>query len=111
MKLVIAIIPSHKLEDVIQELDRVKIYRKTVTSVLGVGNPHTEVYRGLVETGNLVKKIRLDIALNDDLLETAIQAVIKGTKDEESDGKIFVLNLADCIQIQSGTRGPDAIGQ
>ena len=98
MKLIIAIIPSHKLEDVIHELDQAHIYRKTVSSVLGVGASHTEVYRGLFETGNLVKKIRLDIALNDDLLETAIQAIIQGTRDESSDGKEIE---QECFQMRT----------
>lgn len=109
MKLITAIIPSHKLEDVVHALDQAKIYRKTVTSVLGVGESRTEVYRGLIETGNLIKKIRLDIAVNDQTVESTIQAIIKGADGE--DGKIFVVDLVECIQIENGKRGPEAVGQ
>lgn len=111
MKLIIAIIPSHKMESVIHELDNIQVYRKTVSNVLGVGHPHTEVYRGLLETGNLVKKVRFEIAVNDNLVEPVIQAIIKGAQNVEGDGKIFVINLEDCIQLGTECRGSTAIGQ
>jgi nitrogen regulatory protein P-II 2 len=111
MKLITAIIPSHKLEEVVLELDLVKIYRKTVTNVLGVGESRTEVYRATQETGNLVRKIRLDIAVNDNLVETVVNAIIKGTKSDNSEGKIFIVDLVECIHIGTGKRGSEAIGQ
>lgn len=111
MKLIIAIIASHKLEDVVQELDQAKIYRKTVTNVLGVGEQRTEVYRGTQETGNLEKKIKIEIAVNDEAVESTIQAILKGARGDRGDGKIFVLNIEDCVSIERNIRGRDACGQ
>lgn len=111
MKLIIAIIPSHKLENVIHELDLIQVYRKTVSNVLGPGKSHTEVYRGMLETGNLVKKVRFEIAISDGRVEEVIQAILRGAKNEEGDGKIFVVHLADCIQLGTHARGSEAIGQ
>lgn len=111
MKLIIAIIPSYKMEEVIEALDKIKIYRKTVSNVLGVGLSHTEVYRGLTETGNLVKKVRFEIAVNDSLVESVIEAISQGAENKDSDGKIFVLNIEECVQIGTGKRGVEAAGQ
>ena len=114
MKLIISIIPSHRLEEVIHELDMAKIYRKTVTNVLGVGESRTELYRATVETGNLVRKVRLDIAVNDNAVESVIAAIIKGvkaSKEDKTDGKIFIVEMVDCIHIETGKRGPSAVGQ
>ena len=111
MKLIIAIIPFHKLEDVIHELDKIKIYRKTISNVLGVGQSHPDVHRDNLEAGNFVKKVRFEIAVNEDLVEPALEAITKAANNVDGDGKIFVLDLADCIQIGSGKKGPEAIGQ
>ena len=95
MKYVIAIIKPHKLEDVMRELDKEEIYLRTVTEVLGCGRQKglTEVYRGTKESGNLLKKIKLEIAVNENFVEPTIKAIIKGAKTGETgDGKIFVLN-------------------
>lgn len=113
MKLVIAIIQPHKLEDVLQELDEEKIYLKTVSNVLGCGRQKgiTQVYRGRKETGNLLKKIRIEIAVNEKYVEPAISAISKGAKTGTiGDGKIFVLDLEECVRIRTGERGGDAIG-
>ena len=98
-------------EKIIEELDKIQVYRKTVSNVLGIGQPQTEVYRGLSETGNLVKKVRFEIAVNDAMVEPVISAITKETQNEENDGKIFVIALEDCIQIGTGIRGPNAVGQ
>jgi nitrogen regulatory protein P-II 1 len=113
MKLIIAIIQPHKLEDVLQELDKAQIYLKTVSNVLGCGRQKgiTQVYRGRKETGNLLKKVRLEIAVNDKFVEPAIGALIKGANTGKiGDGKIFVLDLAECIRIRTGERDGVAIG-
>jgi len=113
MKLIVAIIQPHKLEDVLQELDKKEIYLKTVSSVLGCGRQKgsTEVYRGRKETGNLLKKIRLEIAVNEKYVEPTIAAIAKGAKTGNiGDGKIFVLDLAECVRIRTGERGGEAIG-
>lgn len=111
MKMIVAIVPSYRLEKIIEELDKIHIYRKTVSNVLGIGQPHTEVYRGLSETGNLVKKIRFEIAVNDAMVEPVIKAITSNLPEGDADGKIFIMAIEDCIQIGTGARGPDAVGQ
>ncbi|MBU1726802.1 MAG: P-II family nitrogen regulator [Candidatus Omnitrophica bacterium] len=113
MKLVIAIIQPHKLEEVKEELYRQEINLITVTEVLGHGRQKgiTEVYRGHKEAGNLLRKIRLEIAVNDNFVEPTIKAITKGAKTGETgDGKIFVLALEQCIRIRTEERGSVAIG-
>jgi nitrogen regulatory protein P-II 2 len=113
MKYVIAIIKPHVLEDVMKELDSEEIYLRTVTEVLGCGRQKgiTEVYRGVKEIGNLLRKVKIEIAVNDNYVEPAINAIMKGAREEEiGDGKIFVLDLKDCIRIRTGERGGEAIG-
>jgi len=113
MKLVIAIIQPYKLEEVKQELYKADINLITVSEVLGHGRQKgvTEVYRGARETGNLLRKIRLEIAVNDDYLESTIKAIVKGAKTGETgDGKIFVLDLKECVRIRTEERGAIAIG-
>ena len=113
MKLIIAIIQPHKLEDVLKELDNEKIYLKTVSNVLGCGSQkgRTEVYRGRKETGNLLKKIRLEIAVNDEFVKSAITSIIKGAKTGKiGDGKIFVVDLCECVRIRTEETGSIAIG-
>lgn len=111
MKMIIAVVPSYKMEDVVQELDKINVYRKTVSNVLGIGRPHTEVYRGSLETGNLVKKVRFEIAVNDHLVEPTIAAITKGAQNVDGDGKIFILHLEECIQLGTDIRGTGAVGQ
>lgn len=113
MKLIIAVIQPHKLEDILRELDEKEIHLRTVSNALGCGRQkgRTEVYRGRKETGNLLKKVRLEIAVNDNYLEPAIAAIIKGAKTGNiGDGKIFVTNLSECVRIRTGERGTKAIG-
>ena len=113
MKLVIAIIQPHRLEEVKNELYRVEVNLITVSEVLGHGRQKgvTEVYRGTKETGNLFRKIRLEIAVNNNFLEPTINAIVKGARTGETgDGKIFVLSLEECVRIRTGERGGVAIG-
>ena len=113
MKLVIAIIQPYKLDEVKEELYAAGVNLITVSEVLGHGRQKgvTEVYRGVKETGNLLRKVRLEIAVNDNFLEPTIKAVVKGAKTGETgDGKIFVMNLEQCIRIRTGETGSEAIG-
>lgn len=113
MKLIVAIIQPHKLEEVKSELYEAGVNLLTVSEVLGHGRQKgvTEVYRGTKETGNLLRKIRLEIAVNDNYLEPTIKAIIKGAKTSETgDGKIFVMDLVECIRIRTEERGSLAIG-
>jgi nitrogen regulatory protein P-II 2 len=113
MKLVIAIIQPQKLEEVKEELYKEEINLMTVSEVLGHGRQKgvTEVYRGVKETGNLLRKIRLEIAVNDNYVERAISAISRGAKTGKTgDGKIFVVDLPECVRIRTGERGSEAIG-
>ena len=113
MKLVIAIIQPFKLEEVKEELYKADVNLITVSEVLGHGRQMgvTEIYRGAKETGNLLRKIRLEIAVNDSFLEPTIKAIVKGAKTGETgDGKIFILDLKECIRIRTEERGGIAIG-
>lgn len=113
MKLIIAIIQPYKLEAVKQELYKEEVNLITVSEVLGHGRQKgvTEVYRGIKETGNLLKKTRIEIAVNDNFLEPTIKAIIRGAKTGKTgDGKIFVLDLPQCIRIRTEETGSMAIG-
>lgn len=113
MKLIVAVIQPHKLEDVMQELDKSEIHLRTVSNVLGCGRQkgRTEIYRGRKETGNLLKKVRIEIAVNEKFLESAVAAIIRGAKTGNiGDGKIFIMDLEDCVRIRTAERGSEAIG-
>ncbi len=113
MKMIVAIIQPHRLEEVKEALYAAEVNLITASEVLGHGRQLgiTEVYRGVKETGNLLRKIRLEIAINDNFLEKTIEAIIHGAKTGKvGDGKIFVYDLEDCIRIRTGERGPTAIG-
>ena len=113
MKYIIAIIQPHKLEEVKQALEEVEVNLMTVSTVLGRGRQkgHTEVYRGVKEVGTLLKKVKLEIAVNEDFVEPTVGAIVKGARTREvGDGKIFILDLFDVVRISSGERGGKAIG-
>ena len=113
MKLIIAIIKPERLEAVKDELYKVDVNLMTVNEVLGHGRQMgvTEVYRGVKEMGNLLRKVRLEIAVNENFVEPTINAIMKGGRTGEiGDGKIFVLDLPECIRIGTGERGGEAIG-
>ena len=113
MKLIIAYIQPHKLNDVKQELYKAEVYKMSVTNSLGCGQQmgYTETYRGAITEVNLLKKVRLEIAVNDNFVKPTIDAIIKGARTGEiGDGKIFVIPLEECIRIRSGETGRVAIG-
>lgn len=113
MKLIIAMIQPHKLPDVKKALFEEEVYKMTVTNVLGCGQQkgYTETYRGVIHEVNLIKKVRLEIAVNEDFEERTIDAIKKGAYSGSiGDGKIFVLDLPRCIRIRTGEEGHDAIG-
>lgn len=113
MKLIIAMIQPHKLPDVKKALYEAEVYKMTVSNVLGCGQQKgfTETYRGVIHEVNLLKKVRLEIAVNEDFVEPTVSAIIKGAKTGKiGDGKIFVLDLPECIRIRTGERGGKAIG-
>ena len=115
MKLIVAIIQPTRLEAVKAALTEVEVFRLTVMDVQGFGRQkgHTELYRGHEFSVNLLRKVQLQIAVNEEFVEPTIAAVIKGGRSgpqgEIGDGKIFVLPLDDCIRIRTGERGKEAI--
>lgn len=113
MKLVVAMVQPHKLPDVKKALFDADVHKMTVTNVVGCGQQRgfSETYRGVVHEVNLLKKVRFEIAVNEEFVEPTIQAIIKGAKSGQiGDGKIFVLPLERCIRIRTGEEGKDAIG-
>ena len=113
MKLVIAYIQPHKLNDVKEELYKAEVYKMSVTNSLGAGQQrgYTEHYRGVDIEVNLLKKTRIEIAVNEDFVQTTIDAIVRGARTGEiGDGKIFVVDLVNVIRIRSGETGNEAIG-
>lgn len=108
MKLIIAYIRPDRLNAVKQELYAKEIYSLSVTNVLGAGRQKgfTETYRGVVMEVNLLKKVRLEIGVNDDFLDKAIESIKKGAHTgKEGDGVIFVTELAKALRIRTGEDG------
>ncbi len=113
MKLIVAYIQPHKLNQVKQELYKMEVRKMSVTNALGCGRQagYHESYRGVDIEVNLLKKIRIEIAVNDDFVQPTVDAVITGARSGEiGDGKIFILPLEECVRIRSGERGKEAIG-
>lgn len=113
MKYIIAVIQPHKLDQVMKTLEDAQVPLMTVSNVLGRGRQKgvTEVYRGAKEVGSLLKKVKLEIAVNEEFVEPTIDAIISAAQTGEvGDGKIFVLDLHDVIRIGTGERGGAAIG-
>jgi nitrogen regulatory protein P-II 2 len=113
MKLIIAYIQPHKLNDVKQKLFEKKVYKMSVTNSLGCGQQmgYTESFRGIDIEVNLLKKVRLEIGVNDDFVQTTVDAIIEGAYSGEiGDGKIFILPLDECIRIRTKEKGSAAIG-
>ena len=113
MKYVVAVIQPDKLDAALDELEQRDIHLVTVTSVMGRGRQKgiAKVYRSHKEAGSLLRKVKLEIAVNDEFAETAVEAIAKSTgTGQTGDGKIFVLDLAECVRIRTGERGSVAIG-
>ena len=115
MKFIIAIIQPSKLESVKKALTDVEVVRLTVMDCQGFGRQkgQREVFRGHEIAVNLLRKVQLQIAVNDEFVEPTISAILKGGRTGEQgeigDGKIFVLPLEDCVRIRTGERGSEAI--
>jgi len=113
MKLIIAYIQPYRLNDVKQELYKREIYKVSVTNALGCGQQkgYHESYRGVDEEVNLLKKVRLEIAVNDAFVKSTVEGIVAGARSGEiGDGKIFILPLEECIRIRTGESGGAAIG-
>jgi len=113
MKYIIAIVQPDRLEEVMQRLEEKEIHLVTVTNVMGRGRQKgiAEVYRSHKEAGTLLKKIKLEIAVNDAYVKIALDAIIQGGRTGQvGDGKIFVMNLEEVIRIRTGETGGPAVG-
>ncbi|MBE7439055.1 MAG: P-II family nitrogen regulator [Spirochaetales bacterium] len=113
MKLITALIQPHKLSDVKKALFEANVTKMTVSNALGCGaqGGYTESYRGAIEEVNLLKKIKIEIAVNDDFVDPTIKAIISGARTGNiGDGKIFIQTRSDCIRIRTGEKGSVAIG-
>jgi nitrogen regulatory protein P-II 2 len=113
MKYIIAVIQPDRLDEVLKRLEEKEIHLVTVSSVVGRGRQKgvAEVYRGHKEQGSLLRKVEIKIAVNEAFVEPAVKAIIDGAKTGQiGDGKIFVLDLPECIRIRTGEKGENAIG-
>ncbi len=112
MKLIIAIIKPFKLEEVKAALAEIGVEGMTVTEVKGFGRQkgHTEIYRGSEYTVDFLPKVKIEVAVADDLVGRTIDAIVKGAKTGKiGDGKIFVANLEEVIRIRTDERGESAL--
>jgi nitrogen regulatory protein P-II 1 len=113
MKLIIAYIQPHALNDVKQELYKAEVFKISVTNAMGCGQQkgYTEQYRGVETEVNLLIKVRIEIAVNDTFVRPTVDAIVKGARSGEiGDGKIFILPIEECIRIRTGENGSTAIG-
>jgi nitrogen regulatory protein P-II 1 len=113
VKLIIAYIQPEKLNDVKQELYKAEVFKMSVTNALGCGQQmgYHESYRGVDIEVNLLKKIRIEIAVNESFVQPTINAICEGARTGQiGDGKIFIVDLVECIRIRTGETGGEAIG-
>jgi nitrogen regulatory protein P-II 1 len=113
MKYIIAIIQPDRLDEVLRLLEEKEIHLVTVSQVMGRGRQKgiSEVYRSHKEAGSLLKKVKLEIAVNADFVKPTIDAIIQGARTGHiGDGKIFVMDLHEVTRIRTGETGHEAIG-
>lgn len=112
MKLVTAVIKPFKLDDVREALSEIGVQGITVTEVKGFGRQkgHTELYRGAEYVVDFLPKVKIDVAIADDMLDRVIESITKAANTGKiGDGKIFVVNLEQAIRIRTGETDTDAI--
>ena len=113
MKYIIGIIQPDRLDEVLKRLTEKEIHLVTVSNVVGRGRQKgiAMVYRSHKEQGSLLKKVKLEIAVNEAYVKPTVEAIIEGARSGNiGDGKIFILDLPECIRIRTGERGGEAIG-
>lgn len=113
MKKIEAIVRHFKLEDVKNALVEKGISGMTITEVRGFGRQkgHTEMYRGTEYRVDFVPKVKIEVVVDDNRMQTAIDAIVKSAQTGQiGDGKLFVSSLEDCVRIRTGETGHDAIG-
>lgn len=113
MKLIIAYVKPERFKEVKKELYKAGVYRMSVSRIRGCGEQRgfTEILRATTQEVNLLPKIRIEIAVNDDFVDPTVEAIVSGAKtDSMGDGKIFILPIEECVRIRTGEKGPDAVG-
>ena len=113
MKYIVAVIQPDRLDPVLDLLEKKEIHLVTVSNVMGRGRQKgiAAVYRSHKEAGSLLKKVKLEIVVNEDFVKPTIDAITEGARTGEiGDGKIFVLNLEECMRIRTGETGSMAVG-
>ena len=113
MKYIIAVIQPDRLDYVLDLLEKKEIHLVTVSNVLGRGRQKgiSTVYRSHKEAGSLLKKVKLEIAVNEEFVKATIDAILEGARTGQiGDGKIFVLDMKECIRVRTGETGGVAIG-
>ena len=113
MKMIMAVIQPEKLTDVKKVLMEAGVGKMTALNVIGCGQQmgYSETYRGAISEVNLLKKVELQIAVNDNFVKPTVDAIIRGARTGNiGDGKIFILDLPECIRIRTGETGKEAIG-
>ncbi|MCA1989340.1 MAG: P-II family nitrogen regulator [Desulfarculus sp.] len=113
MKLIIAYVKPERLNDVKQALYEAQVYNMSVTNIVGSGRQrgYSETYRGAEMEVNLLKKVRLEIGVNDNFVQPAIDAITKGARTGQiGDGVLFVLPVEQALRIRTGELGPPAMG-
>lgn len=112
MKLVTAIIKPFKLEDVKSALEAAGVHGLTVSEASGFGRQkgHTEVYRGAEYTVDLVPKVRLEVVVEDDMVDAVVSAIVSGAQTGKiGDGKVWVSPIESIVRVRTGERGSDAL--
>ena len=112
MKLVIAVIKPFKLDEVREALSAIGVQGITATEVKGFGRQkgHTELYRGAEYVVDFLPKIKLEIAVSDELVDKTIDTILKtASTGKIGDGKIFVLELQEAIRVRTGEKGKEAL--
>ena len=113
MKYIIAIIQPDRLDLVMKELEEKEVHLVTVTNVMGRGRQRgiSTIYRSHKEAGSLLRKVKLEIAVNDEFVPKTVDAIVRTARSGQlGDGKIFVLDLHECVRVRTGETGPIAIG-
>lgn len=113
MKYIIAVIQPDRMDDVLNRLTEAEVHLVTATNVVGRGRQKgiSEVYRSHIEVGSLLRKVKLEIAVNDEFVPRAVEAIKAGAHSGQiGDGKIFVLSLDEVVRIRTGETGTEAIG-
>jgi nitrogen regulatory protein P-II 2 len=113
MKLIIAYVQPERLNEIKQALYAAEVFKMSITNALGCGQQmgYHQTYRGVDVEVNLLKKVRIEIAVTAEFVQPTVDAIIQGARtDKIGDGKIFVMPMENCIRIRTGEEGHDAIG-